>query len=44
MKISFRSGIKLEDLATLAIPFDAKQNLILRIGSLPARAFWIKIR
>jgi len=43
MKISFRSGMKLKNLATSAIPFDAKQDLILGIGTLPTGAFWIKI-
>lgn len=43
MKISFRSRTKLKNLATFAIPFDAKQDLILCIGTLPARALWIKI-
>jgi len=43
MKISFRSRIKLKNLATFAIPFDAEQDLILCISALPAGAFWIKI-
>ena len=43
MKISFRSGMKSKNLATFAIPFDAKQDLILCIGTLPTRAFRIKI-
>jgi hypothetical protein len=43
MKISFRTRIKLKNLATFAIPFDAKQDLILCIGTLPTGTFWIKI-
>jgi hypothetical protein len=43
MKISIRTRIKLKNLAALAIPFDAKQDLILCIGALPAGVFWIKI-
>jgi len=44
MKISIKTRIKLKNLATLAISFDAKQDLILCIGALPAGDFWIKIR
>jgi hypothetical protein len=44
MKISFRRRIKFKDLATFAIPFDAKQDLILCISALPAGTLWIKIR
>jgi hypothetical protein len=36
--------MKLKNLATSAIPFDAKQDLILGIGTLPTGAFWIEIR
>jgi hypothetical protein len=43
MKVGFRTRIKLKNLATLAIPFDAKQDLILRISALPTGAFWVKI-
>jgi len=43
MKISFRRRIKFKDLATFAIPFDAKQDLILCISALPTGAFWVKI-
>ena len=43
MKISFRSSMKSKNLATFAIPFDAKEDLILCIGALPTRAFRIKI-
>jgi hypothetical protein len=43
MKISIRGGIKLKNLATLTIPFDAKQDLILCISALPTGAFWVKI-
>jgi hypothetical protein len=44
MKVIFRTRIKLKNIATLAIPFDAKQDLILRIGTLPTWALRIKIR
>jgi len=43
MKISIRSRIKLKNVATFAIPFDAKEDLILCISTLPTGAFWIKI-
>ncbi len=43
MKIRFRSRIKLKNLATLAIPFHAKQDLILCISALPTGAFRIEI-
>jgi len=35
--------MKFKDLAAFAIPFDAKQDLILRIGTLPTGALRIKI-
>jgi hypothetical protein len=43
MKICFRRRIKLKNIATIAIPFDAKEDLILCISTLPTGAFWIKI-
>jgi hypothetical protein len=42
-QISLRSGIKLKDLATFAVPFDAKQDLILCVSALPTGALRIKI-
>ncbi len=44
MKMGLRRRIKLKNLATVTIPFDVKQDLILRISTLPTGAFWIKIR
>ena len=44
MSISFGNRIKSKNLATFAVPFDAKQNLILCISTLPTGAFLIKIR
>ena len=43
MKIGLRSATKFKDLAAFAIPFDAEQDLILCISTLPAGAFWVKI-
>jgi hypothetical protein len=43
VKISFRTRIKFKNLASFAIPFDAEQDLILCISTLPAGALWIKI-
>jgi len=43
MKIRFRTRIKFKNIATFAIPLDAKEDLILCISALPTRAFWIKI-
>jgi hypothetical protein len=35
--------MKLKNLASFAIPFDAKQDLILCISTFPAGAVWVKI-
>jgi hypothetical protein len=43
MKIGIRRGIKFKNLATFAVLFDAKQDLILCVGTLPAGAFRIEI-
>jgi hypothetical protein len=43
MKIRLRSRIKFKNLTTVAIPFDGKQDLILRIGTLPTGALRIEI-
>jgi hypothetical protein len=43
LKISLRRRTKFKNLTTPAIPFDAKQDLILCISALPAGAFWVKI-
>ena len=43
MKISLRHFIELKDLAILAISFDAKENLTLRISNFPTRSFLVKI-
>jgi len=43
LKIGPRSRTKFKNLAAFAIPFDAEQDLILCISTLPARALWIKI-
>jgi len=43
MKISFRTRIKFKNLASFAISFDAKQDLILCISALPTGALPIKI-
>jgi hypothetical protein len=39
----FRGRIKLKNLATFAIPFDAKQDLILCISTFPAGVLRMKI-
>jgi len=43
MKIRFRTRIKFKNLAGFTIPFDAKQDLVLRIGTFPTGDFRIKI-
>jgi hypothetical protein len=43
-EISFRNIIKFKDFAIFTIPFDAKQNFALGIGSLPAGRFTVEIR
>jgi hypothetical protein len=43
MKIGLLNFIKLKNLATFAISFDAQQNLTLGIGDFPARCFMVKI-
>ena len=43
MKIRFRTSIKFKNLASFAVPFDAKQDLVLRIGTFPTGDFRIEI-
>jgi hypothetical protein len=43
LKFGFRSRTKSKNLAAFAIPFDAEEDLILCISTLPTGAFWIKI-
>jgi hypothetical protein len=43
LKIGLRSRTKSKNLAAFAIPFNAEQDLILCISTLPAGALWIKI-
>ncbi len=43
MKIRFRSRMEFKNLATFAVSFHTKQDLILCIGTLPAGNLWIKM-
>jgi hypothetical protein len=43
LEIGLRTGTKSKNLAAFAIPFDAEQDLILCVSTLPAGALWIKI-
>ena len=43
MSISLRDTIKLKNLTTFAIPLYTKQNLTMRVSSLPAGSLWKKV-